>query len=316
MKMTKLVILEPLGISKEKLLSLAESAVQNRMEITAYDDRKEDLQTLIERSKDADAVVLSNFPYRKEVIEKCPHLKMICVAFTGTDHVDVEYCKERGILVCNCAGYSTAAVADLVFGMIIDIYRKIIECNCAVREEGTGKCLTGHELEGKKFGVIGAGAIGSRVAKIADAFGCEVYAYNRSVKDLPHVSFVSLDHLLSTCDIISLHLPSTPETKNLIDGDKIRLMKPSAVFINTARGAIVDSHALAEALREGRLAGAGIDVFEMEPPIPPEHPLLNAPGVVATPHIAFATEESMMKRAEIAMDNIRLWLDGRPQNVV
>lgn len=312
----KLVILEPLGIPKKILLNLAESAVQDRMEIIAYDDRKEDTETLIERSKGADAVVLSNFPYRKEVIERCPDLKMICVAFTGTDHVDVDYCKKKGILVCNCAGYSTTAVADLVFGMVIDINRKIIECNDTVRKGGTKSGLVGHELEGKKFGVIGAGAIGSRVAKIADAFGCEVYAYNRSVKDLPCVSFVSLEYLLSTCDIISLHLPSTPETKNLIDKSKIVLMKPSAVFINTARGSIVDSCALAEALREGRLAGAGIDVFETEPPIASDHPLLNAPNVIATPHVAFATEESMQKRAEIAMENVRLWLDGHPQNVV
>lgn len=312
----KLVILEPLGIPKEKLLSLAESAVQGRMEITAYDDRKEDIESLIERSRDADAVVLSNFPYRREVIENCPGLKMICVAFAGTDHVDVDYCRQKGILVCNCAGYSTAAVADLVFGMIIDIYRKIITCNEAVRNEGTKNGLVGHELEGKKFGVIGAGSIGSRVARIADAFGCSVYAYNRSVKNLPNVSFIDLDELLSSCDIISLHLPSTPEAKNIIDKNKIALMKPSAVFINTARGALVDSYALAEALRNGRLAGAGIDVFETEPPIPADHPLLTAPNVIATPHVAFATEESMQKRAEIAMDNVRLWLDGRPQNVV
>lgn len=312
----KLAILEPLGISKEKLLKLAESAVQGRMEITAYDDRKEDTETLIERSRDADAVVLSNFPYRREVIENCPRLKMICVAFTGTDHVDVDYCRQKGILVCNCAGYSTAAVSDLVFGMIIDIYRKIIACNEAVRNEGTKNGLVGHELEGKKFGVIGAGAIGSRVARIADAFGCSVCAYNRSVKDLPNVSFIDLDELLSTCDIISLHLPSTPETENIIDKNKIDMMKPSAVFINTARGALVDSYALAEALSSGRLAGAGIDVFETEPPIPADHPLLTAPNVIATPHVAFATEESMQKRAGIAMDNVRLWLDGRPQNVV
>ena len=312
----KLTILEPLGISKEKLLKLAESAVQGRMEIIAYDDRKEDTETLIERSRDADAVVLSNFPYRREVIENCPRLKMICVAFTGTDHVDVDYCRQKGILVCNCAGYSTAAVSDLVFGMIIDIYRRIIACNETVRNEGTKNGLVGHELEGKKFGVIGAGAIGSRVARIADAFRCSVCDYNRSVKDLPNVSFIDLDELLSTCDIISLHLPSTPETKNIIDKNKIAMMKPSAVFINTARGALVDSYALAEALSSGRLAGAGIDVFETEPPILADHPLLTAPNVIATPHVAFATEESMQKRAGIAMDNIRLWLDGRPQNVV
>ena len=151
----KLVFLEPLGISRESLEKLVQEKIGDSMEVVYYPDRREEEEELIRRSQDADVVVLSNFPYRKNVIEKCPNLKMICVAFTGVDHVDVEYCRQRGILVCNCAGYSTVAVADLVFGMAIDLARNILPCNQAVRNQGTKNGLVGYELEGKIFGVVG-----------------------------------------------------------------------------------------------------------------------------------------------------------------
>ena len=236
----KLTILEPLGVEKEKFLKMANDVLGDRVEIKFYETRVEDTETLIERSKDADIVVLSNFKYKKEVIEKCPNLKMICVAFTGVDHVDMEYCRERGIMVCNCAGYSTVAVADLVFGLLISIYRNIIACDKVTREEGTKNGLVGFELEGKKFGVIGTGAIGMRVANIAKAFGCEVYAYSRTVKEGNGINYVDLNTLLSTCDIVSLHVPLNDSTKGLINKDNIKLMKKNAVLINTARGPVVD----------------------------------------------------------------------------
>ena len=156
----KVTFLEPLGISGEKLQAMAEEALGGRAEVTYYDTRIEDVEGLIQRSQGADCVVLSNFKYGREVISRCPDLKMICVAFTGVDHVDVEYCRERGIAVCNCAGYSTVAVADLVFGFIIDLARNVIPCDKVVRQGGTKAGLVGYELEGKKLGVVGAGAIG------------------------------------------------------------------------------------------------------------------------------------------------------------
>ena len=312
----KLAILEPLGVAKETLLALVEKAVNGRLEVVYYDTRAEDTSTLIERSRDADVVVLSNFQYRHEVIEHCPNLKMVCVAFTGVDHVDVAYCKERGITVCNCAGYSTVAVADLVFGLVIALARNLIPCDQAVRQGGTKAGLVGFELEGKKFGVIGTGAIGLRTARIAQAFGCEVYAYSRTKKNLPGVTYLELDNLLSTCDIISLHVPQTGETVGLISAEKLALMKPTALLINTARGPIVDSAALAEALKSGKIAGAGVDVFEKEPPIPSDHPLFGAPHLVATPHVAFASQQAMEKRAVIVCDNLAAWLDGKPRNVI
>ena len=312
----KLVVLEPLGIPNDVLEEKVKAAVTEGVEVVCYDTRKEDVETLIERSKDADAVVLSNFKYPREVIEKCPNLKYICVAFTGYDHVDMECCKERGIVVSNCAGYSTVAVADLVFGYVIDLYRNIITCNDVVRNGGTKAGLIGPEMEGKKFGIVGAGAIGLRTANIAKAFGCEVYAYSRTKKEVEGITFVDLDTLMSECDIISLHVPQTTETTGLINAEKIALMKKDAILINTARGPVVDSQALADALNEGRIAGAAVDVFETEPPIDPAHPLLNAKNCIATPHIGFASIQAMYKRADIVCDNITAYLNGAPKNVV
>ncbi len=312
----KLAVLEPLGIPQEVLEEKVAAVAGEGVEVVCYKDRKEDVETLIERSKDADMVVLSNFKYPKAVMEQCSNLKYICVAFTGYDHVDMDYCRERGIIVSNCAGYSTVAVADLVFGFIINLYRNIITCNDVVRKRGTKAGLIGPELEGKKFGIIGAGAIGLRVAKIANAFGCDVYAYSRTKKDVENVTFVDLDTLLSTCDIVSLHVPQNAQTVGLMNAQKIALMKEDAILINTARGPIVDSQALADALNEGKIAGAAVDVFEAEPPIPEEHPLLHAKNCIATPHIAFASVQAMDKRADIVCDNIKAYLAGAPINIV
>lgn len=312
----KLVFLEPLGVPGDKLMAMAREKLGDRVEITTYDNRAEDAPTLIERSRDADLVVLSNFAYREEVISQCPNLKMICVAFTGVDHVDVEYCRKRGITVCNCAGYSTVAVADLVFGLVIALGRRLIACDKAVREGGTKNGLVGWELEGRTFGVVGTGAIGLRVARIAAAFGCRVLAYSRTKKQVEGVEYVDLDTLLRESDIVSLHVPQTPATIGMIGQRELSLMKPTAVLINTARGPVVDSKALAAALHSGEIAGAGVDVFETEPPIAEDHPLFSAPNVVATPHVAFATAESMVKRAGIVMENIGCYLNGTPRNVI
>lgn len=312
----KLVILEPLGIPQQELTDMMNRTVSGRMETVFYDTRAEDVSTLIERSRDADAVVLSNFKYPREVLEQCPNLKLVCVAFTGVDHVDVAYCKEHGITVCNCAGYSTVAVADLVFGLVIALARNLVPCNEAVRKGGTKNGLVGFELEGKKFGVVGTGAIGLRVARIARAFGCKVYAYSRTRRDVEGIEYVDLNTLLSVCDIVSLHVPQNSETVGLINGEKLARMKKDAILINTARGPVVDSKALAEALKAGKLGGAGVDVFEMEPPVPADHPLFDAPNVVVTPHVAFASAQAMEKRAVIVCENLDAWLNKTPKNVI
>lgn len=313
----KIVFLEPLGISEELLKEKISSVIDEaEHEIIYYKDRQEDTDTLIERSKDADIVVLSNFKYGREVMESCPSLKMVCVAFTGVDHVDIDYCREKGITVCNCAGYSTSAVADIVFAMVISLARNIIPCQDKARNGGTKNGLVGFELDGKTFGIIGTGAIGTRVAKIANAFGCKVIAYSRTKKDLPDVEFVTMEELLKNSDIVSLHVPQTPETTGLIGKEQLELMKPEAILINTSRGPVVDSAALAAALKNGTIAAAGVDVFNCEPPLPAEEPLLAAPNTLLTPHIAFASHQAFEKRADIVAENIKCWLEGNPQNVI
>lgn len=312
----KLVIIEPLGVEKEKLLKMAEDALKDSVEIVYYDTKTTDTQELIERGKDAEIIVVANNPLNAEVINGCKKLKLLSVAFTGVDHIAMDTCKANGVIVCNCAGYSTAAVSDLVFGMLIMFYRNLTACDERARNAGTKDGLIGCELEGKKFGVVGTGAIGMNVAKIAKAFGCEVLAYSRTKKDVDGIRYVSLDELMSESDIISLHVPSNAQTKGLISAEKIALMKPTAVLINTARGPVLDSQALADALNADKIAGACIDVFEMEPPVPMDHPLVTAKNTILTPHVAFASKEAMVKRAVIVFDNVVKYLAGNPQNVM
>ena len=312
----KLVIIEPLGVEDEKLLQMAKEALPESVEITYYNTRVADTDALIERGKDADIIAVSNLPLNADVIRGCANLKMLAVAFTGVDHIAMDVCRERGITVCNCSGYSNAAVADLVFGMIVALYRNLPACGQAVRNGKTKDGLIGFELEGKKFGVVGTGAIGLKVAAVAQAFGCQVYAYSRTKKEIPGITYVDLDTLLAECDIVSLHTPLNDGTRGLINGERLAKMKPNAVLINTSRGPVVDSAALAEALNSGKIAGAGIDVFEGEPPIPADHPLLTAKNVIATPHIGFATKEALVKRAVIVFNNIVKWMAGTPQNVM
>lgn len=312
----KIVVVEPLGIAKEELQKILEEKVQDKAEIIFYEDRVEDKEVLIERSKDADIVVLSNLPYPRTIIQDCPKLKAIIVAFTGVDHVDMEACRERGIVVCNCAGYSTSAVADLVFGMLISFYRNLSACDARARNHGTKDGLIGFELEGKKFGIIGMGAIGERVARIANAFGCEVYAYSRTIKQIENVNFVSMDELLSTCDIVSLHVPSTKQTKHMIGEWELKRMKKDAILINTARGPVVDNEALAVALTQNEIAGALLDVLDSEPPFEKELAILQAPHTLITPHVAFASKQVMIKRAHIVAENLEAYLAGTPIHVV
>lgn len=315
----KIVILEPLGISKEKLAAASAAVEAKGHTITAYDTRTEDAQEMAERGKDADVIVIANQPLRKNVLEKCEKLKFLSVAFTGVDHVDLAYCKERGIAVSNAAGYSTHAVAELAFGLAISVLRYIPACDNACRKEGTKAGMIGTELFGKTFGVVGTGAIGCEVAKIAKAFGCEVLAYSRTKRPAVEemgVSYVSLEELLEKSDIVSLHVPLSAQTEGMIGKEQIALMKPNAILINTARGGVVDSSALAEALNAEKIAGAGMDVFETEPPIAAGHPLLTAKHTVVTPHVAFASQEALFTRAQIVFDNILKYEDGKQQNII
>lgn len=312
----KIAIVEPLGIDEKAVEKLQQEFLPKDIELVYYNTAPADDAEKIRRAAGAQIVMLANMPFRKNVLEKCTDLKMLSVAFTGVDHVDMDYCRENDIMVCNCSGYANEAVSELVFGMIINLYRSIFAADKAVRSGGTKKGLMQIELCKKRFGIIGAGAIGLKTARLAEAFGCEVYAYSRTPKNIEGMKFVGLDELLATCDIVSVHVPLTPQTKDLINAENIVKMKPNAILINTARGPVVNAKALADALRNGTIAGAGVDVFDVEPPLAEDNPLLDVPHTVLTPHIGFATQEAMQKRAVIAFDNIKKYLEGKPQNIM
>jgi len=311
-----IVCVEPLGISKEEFIKRQAEFKAKGHEFTFYMDRDESESALISRMKDSDIVIISNIKLTSSVLSACPKLKMLSVAFTGLDHIDLEYCSKHGIKVQNAAGYSTTAVSELAIGLMIDVMRHITAFDGTIRKgNGRGPFL-GRELRGKTVGVVGTGAIGTATIKLLLAFGCKVMAYNRSehkeVVDMG-VNYCSLEDLLKNSDIVTLHVPMTSETHHLINAEGLALMKPTAILINTARGNVVDIKALAQSLKEGKIAGAGIDVYEQEPPLPTSHPLLNVPNCVAVPHIGFATREAFDIRAGIVFDHVNDFLAQQAQ---
>ncbi|ADQ13529.1 2-hydroxyacid dehydrogenase [Halanaerobium hydrogeniformans] len=315
----KIVMIEPINISMMKLEEYKQRFEVEGHQLIAYSNRAKNDKEMIKRAEDADILIIANQSLSADVINSCKNLKMISVAFTGYDHIAIDACQKNNIVVSNSSGYANQAVAELVFGLVIDLMRNIKESDQAVRASKTRKGLIGNELAGKKFGIIGFGSIGQKTARIAKAFDCNILVDNhkkhKAGEEL-EVEYLQLDQLMQESDIVSLHVPLKESTKNLIDVEKIALMKKNAILINTARGPVVNSKDLAEALNNEKIAGAGIDVFEMEPPIPEDHPLLNAKNTILTPHTAFATDEAFLKRADIVFNNIEKWLAGNPQNVV
>lgn len=315
----KIVVLESLGISDDEFNTLTATLTANGHELIVYNDGKLDDETIKSRIKDAEVLVLANTPLSGDVIDVADKLKYISIAFTGYNHIDLKKCKEKGISVSNAAGYSTNSVAELTFGLIIAVLRSMIPLEKIVREGGTKDGYKQLDLKGRTLGVVGTGDIGGAVAKIGLAFGCKVIAYNRSEKPAlidKGVEYKTLDEVLAQSDIVTLHVPLTDKTKNLIDADKLALMKDSAILINTAIGPIVDNDALAEALQKGDIAGAGLDRVDMEPPIPADYPILKAPNTVLLPHVGYATDEAMVRRAEITFNNITKWAQGNQENIV
>ena len=311
-----IVFIEPLGVNEEQFDKGVANLRNQGHQVTIFKDRQENEEILIERAKDAEVLVISNIPLKKNFFDHCPRLKMISVAFTGVDHIDLKECQRRGIVVCNAAGYSTQAVAELTIGMMIAVYRKIVGGNAITRISESRGDILGCELAGKTVGIIGLGAIGQRVAKLADAFGCKVIAYNRSKKDIPYVTQVTKKSLLEQSDIITLHLPLNEETRDFINEEDFAIMQPHAILINTARGPIVNQQALYEALKKEDIAGAAVDVYEQEPPLPADFKLFNAPNLLMLPHMGFATKEAFITRLDIVIKNVEMWLSGNPQNIV
>ena len=315
--MSKIVIMESLGISAEEL-ALRKKPFEEQGHVFADFPRTTDVPTLIEQAKDADAMIIANMPMPGEVISSCDQLKFIDVAFTGVDHVGLAAAKERGVKVSNASGYSNESVAELVLGMALNILRNVGAVEARCREGLTKDGLVGWELKGKTVGIIGFGKIGRRSAELFHAFGCKVLAHSRTVKpDAPdYVEQIALDELLAQSDIVVLHCPLNDSTRGMINADKLAMMKRSAILINVARGPVVVAKDLADALNNGVIAAAGIDVFDKEPPLDLSEPLLNCKNCLVTPHVAFATKESMSLRAEIVFDNLAAFLAGEQKNVI
>jgi glycerate dehydrogenase len=291
---------------------------------TVY-DRTEPSQ-VIERAKGANILIINKTIVTKEILDALsPELEYIGLQSTGYNVVDCDYARQLGITVCNIPSYSTNAVAQLVFAFILQITNEVTLHSNAVKNGEWCTCpdfcfwkkpLT--ELAGKKIGIIGFGAIGQKVAKLAEAFDMNVLAYAPRPKDkgeLKTVKFVDIDTLLSESDIITCHCPLTPETTGLINKDSISKMKKSAIFINTSRGPVVDEQALADALNNDGIMAAGLDVLETEP-ARKDNPLLTAKNCYITPHIAWAAKETRARLLNILEENIIAYLNGKPQNVV
>ncbi len=313
----KIVAVEPIGISVDLAQELEKKFKILGHDFVFYADRKEDEPTLIERMREADIVIVSNIKLSSNVLSHCTHLQMLSVAFTGIDHIDVAYCKEHQITICNASGYATMAVSELAIGLMLDIYRHITLLDSEIRQGGSrGACL-GRQLYGKTVGIVGTGAIGCKTAELLLSFGCKVVAWSRTQKQElidKGVQYLDLETLMAVSDIISVHVPLTEETYHLINASKLALCKPSAILVNTARGNVVDNEALAMALKQEKLAGAGLDVFEMEPPLPKDYPLFNAPHCVLVPHVGYATEEAFAQRINIVLENIYAYLSGKVIN--
>lgn len=298
----KIVFLEPLGLTVEAIEKACDNLKKQGHEVVVYPDRRPELN--IERAAGADVVIESNMPLRKEFFDACPDLKMLSIAFTGLDHIDIDECKRRGITVMNAAGYSTEAVAEETICMMIGLYRHIIENDSITRGCKGTAMIPGREIAGKTVGIIGMGAIGQRTAALTQAFGCKVIAWNRTPKQISGVTFVDKETLLKESDIVALHIALNNETRDFLTAKDFVLMKPTAVIVNAARGPVINTNDLAEALKKGIIAGAALDVYDGEPPLNNDNPLLSAPNTMLLPHIGFATKEAFETRLKIVIDNV------------
>ena len=281
-------------------------------------------EQVIERAKDADAILINKVVLGEQEFAQLPHLRYIGVQATGYNVVDIEAARKHNITVTNIPAYSTASVAQMVMAHLLNITQSV---DYYTKQNRAGRwtkspdfCYWDNspiELAGKQMGIIGYGRTGSAVAQLAQAFGMKIATYtSKSQEVLPEgVEKLSLDELFATSDVLSLHCPLTPTTRHLVNAERLALMKPTAILINTARGPIVDEQALANALNSGALHAAGIDVLCEEPPVK-SSPLLTAHNCFITPHIAWATLEARTRLLQICEANLRAFIEGQPQNVV
>lgn len=277
------------------------------------------------RIGNAELVITNKTVLDRAVLEQCPNVKYIGLFATGYNVIDVDYCRERGIVVSNAPSYSTNAVAQLVFAFLLHFSSMVAKHDAEVHSGKWALCEDFAfydpricELAGKTIGIIGFGSIGKKVALLAQAFDMKVLAFSRTVRpelEEENLRFVSLERLLAESDYVTLHCPLFPETTRLINRERLAMMKPSALLINTARGGIIDEQAVADALNDGIIRGYAADVAAVEP-ILPENPLLQAKNCVITPHIAWAAKESRARLIELVRDNLKAFLEGSPINNV
>ena len=275
---------------------------------------------VVARAADADIVLTNKTLITQKSLAALPRLRYIGVLATGYNTVDVQAAQQRGILVCNVPEYSTPNVTQAVFALLLELTNRTGHHSQTVHEgrwsASPDFCYWDGELvelAGRTLGIVGYGRIGKAVAAVGRAFGMQILAHRRTASDDPQ--FVSLDRLLSESDVVSLHCPLVPDTKELINAARLAQMKPSAFLINTARGALIHEPDLAAALNTERIAGAGLDVLSVEPPLA-SNPLLSARNCVLTPHIAWATRNARLRLLEVTAANIRGYLLNRPQNVI
>lgn len=314
----KIVILDayaanPGDLSWDEFAALGELTVYDR---TAQEDAAA-------RIGDSEVVFINKVRLTDEIFAACPNLKLVSILATGYNIVDLAAAKRRGITVCNVPGYSTRAVVQMTFALLLEICQQVGLHSGAVH---TGRWQTCPdfcfwdrpliELDGKTMGIVGYGAIGSAVGTVAQALGMKLLVTARHEKPVPEgARFVSLPELLAQSDVVSLHCPQTAENARMIDAGALAQMKDGAILLNTARGGLLDEQAVADALRSGKLLAAGMDVVSAEP-IRADNPLLTAPNCFLTPHIAWAPLETRRRLQAISAENLRAFLAGKPQNVV
>lgn len=314
----KIVILDayaanPGDLSWDEFAALGDLTVYDR---TAQEDAAA-------RIGDAEVVFINKVRLTDDIFAACPNLKLVSILATGYNIVDLAAAKRRGITVCNVPGYSTRAVVQMTFALLLEICQQVGLHSGAVH---TGRWQTCPdfcfwdrpliELDGKTMGIVGYGAIGSAVGTVAQALGMKLLVTARHEKPVPEgARFVSLPELLAQSDVVSLHCPQTAENARMIDAGALAQMKDGAILINTARGGLLDEQAVADALRSGKLLAAGMDVVSAEP-IRADNPLLTAPNCFLTPHIAWAPLETRRRLQTISAENLRAFLAGKPQNVV
>ncbi len=295
------------------------SAFEGLGDVIIYDNTpQENVQNVI---TDADIIIVNKLKLNETNLKYADKLKLICITATGYDNIDINYCKTRNIAVCNVVGYSSHSVAQLTVAMALNLYMKLSDYteyvnNGSYTKSGVANRLTPpyHELNGKIWGIVGLGAIGRQVAKVASAFGCKVIAFKR----MPDSSIpcCNLSYLFKKSDIISVHLPLNEETRGIINKDLIATMKKDAILINVARGDVTDEGALAQAVLDNKIGGIGIDVYSKEP-FDESHPyyrLINNKKAILTPHMAWGAYESRVRCIDEVLENINAFLEGKIKN--